>query len=142
MSNNRFVWDGLEELRAALRRLPHELTGEGVHIVEGATNGAEAAIKAGYPPGDLQNATSSSVSSSGFGVVGVVKNSHKLAAMFESGTQARHYITHNGVTHETGRMPPKHLFIPTMERVRRRMYDVDFRDLLTRHGLQVSGNAE
>jgi hypothetical protein len=136
------VWTGMEEIKTWLRNLPASLTTQGVHIVEATTNGAEATIKAGYPPGPLRDGLSSTVTSEGFGVRGEVKNTAFNASWFENGTEARHYFSkQRGVKHLTGKMPAANLFIPTMERARRRMYDVDFRDLMTREGLVVTGRA-
>jgi hypothetical protein len=137
---NRFVFTGLEELKAELRTLPADLTAEASHIVEAAANGAAATIKASYPPGELQDSLSVQVSVSGFAAGAVVKNTSKLASIYENGTEARHYTTVHGVRHETGRMPPKNVFIPTMQRKRAQMYD-QLADLLVSHGLAVSGRA-
>jgi hypothetical protein len=40
----------------------------------------------------------------------------------------------------TGRMPPGNIFIPAVVRRRREMYE-QLKAMLTRHGLEVSGNA-
>lgn len=142
--SNRFTFDGLSELRDALRSLPADLTAEAGNIIESAMNGAEATVRATYAEhtrtGDLMNHLSSSLTVSGFSVVGVVKNTSRLAWIFENGTQARHYITVNGKRKELGRMPPAHIFIPTMVAKRRQMYE-RLKDLLVRHGLAVSGEA-
>lgn len=138
MSNNRLTFSGLDELRAALRQLPAELTGEASHIVEGAANGAAASIKAGYPSrtGDLRDHVTVETMQSGFSTGAVVKNTSKLAYIFENGSQARH----TAIGANRGSMPPGHVFIPIVIRKRRQMYE-QLKDLLTRHGLQVSGDA-
>ena len=138
---NQFVFTGLDELKAALQTLPADLTVEASHIVEAAANGAEATIKAGYPPGELQDKLSVAFSTSGASTGAVIRNTSKLASLFENGTQARHYVSKKGATHLTGSMPPAHVFIPTMMAKRRQMYD-QLADLLTRHGLVVSGTAD
>lgn len=134
-------FEGLDELRAELRTLPAHLTGEGGHLVEAATNGAAVLIKAEYGKhrvtGDLVDKVTSDVETSGFGVIGTVKSGSTLAYIFENGTEARHYITVNGQKHLTGRMPPMHIFVPTMQRERRRMY-AQLKALLERAGLEVS----
>jgi hypothetical protein len=143
VSNNRLDL-GLDELREALRNLPDELTGEGSHIVEGNANGAAAQIKAGYKrrTGNLGDGVKVEPLGVGRFAAGVVvRNTAKHAVIFENGTQARHYYTINGVKHETGRMPPGHVFVPAVIRKRRQMYE-QLKDLLVRNGLQVSGDAE
>ncbi len=73
-----------------------------------------------------------------------MKSRSKLAWLYDNGSQARHYITKAGKRHDTGAMwgktPAPHLFVQTMLRARRRMYE-QLKDLLTRHGLSVSGDA-
>ena len=136
----RFYFVGLEELKTALRNLPAELTSEGGHIVEGRANGAAATIKGGYPSrsGELRDKLTVEHTRSRFGARSIVRNSSKYADEFEHGSEARHYVTKNGVKHLTGKMPPNPLFTQTVIRARRAMYD-DLRGLLTRAGLQVSG---
>ncbi len=138
MSGVSFTFDGLAELREELRRLPAELTGEAGHIIEAATNAATHEIKAGYPvrTGELRDHVEGSVVTSGFAVVGTVRNTSPLAYIFENGTQARH----TALGADRGVMPPGHVFIPAIARERRRMYE-DLKDLLVRHGLEVSGDA-
>lgn len=138
MSNNRFQFEGLDELREALRALPQELAGEASHIIEASKNGAEADIKAAYPDrtGDLRDHLTSSLETSGVAVVGVVKNTSKLAWIFENGTQARH----NALGANRGSMPAGHVFIPVIIRYRRQMYE-NLKALLVRKGLLVSGDA-
>jgi len=132
-----FTWDGLDELLAALRAMPAELTGEAGHIVEGTLNAAAGEIKAGYPPGELQDKLEWDVTTNGFGVIGVIKNTSPVAWLFEHGTQARH--TALGL--DRGAAPAAHAFVPPILRQRQKMYEA-FKALLDRHGLVVSGEAE
>ena len=137
MSNNRLVFRGLDELRAALRRLPDELTMEASRIVEGAANGAAADIKAAYPvrTGNLRDHIVVTHREKGKWAAGaIVKNTAKHAWMFENGTQARH----NAIGANRGSMPPGHVFIPRVIKARRLMYQ-QLRDLLERKGLRVTG---
>lgn len=140
MSNNRFRWDGLEELKAALRQLPEELTGEGSHIVEGAANGAAVDVRSGYAghrrSGNLQDGVTVEHGVSGFGTSAVVKSNARHAWLFENGSQARH----TAIGANRGSMPPAHVFVPAVMRKRRAMYD-ELKAMLTRHGLLVSGDA-
>lgn len=134
----------LTEIRAGLRQLASSVSGSGEagHIVEAHGNRAVAAIKAGYPSrrGDLQRALSVTHTRTAHGARAVVKNTSKEALYFEYGSQVRHYVTRHGVTHVTGAMPANPIFSQTLQRERRGMY-ADFRELLTRLGLQVSGDA-
>jgi len=138
VSGNRFVWNGLEEFKAALRALPAELTDEASGIVEANANAVVAEIQAGYPvrTGDLRDHVAVTFTTSHYATGAVVKNTSKLAYIFENGTQARH----NKLGANRGSMPPGHVFIPAIIRRRRVMYE-QLADLLTRHGLQVSGVA-
>lgn len=138
--SNTLRFDGLAELREELRNLPADLTGEAGHIVEAAANGAAATIKREYPvrTGNLRDHLTVTITSGSgqYSVRGVVQNTAKHAWLFENGSQARH----TDIGANRGSMPPGHVFIPNIIRERRRMYD-DLKDLLTRHGLVVSGDA-
>lgn len=140
--STRFVFDGLDELKAQLRALPAELGGEAGNIIEGATNSAEQKIKAAYSrhrlTGELAEKTQATVTRTAFGAEGIVKNTSKLAHIFEKGSEVRHYVTVRGNQHVTGRMPAAHVFAKVMPAERRRMWQ-QIRDLLVRHGLIVSG---
>lgn len=130
-------WEGLEELKAALRQLPQELTGDASHIVQGIANGAIVDMRAEYPPGELRDALSQSTLSEGrFGVGLRIRNASGWAWHWDHGTELRHWI--NGK--RTGRMGPKHTFGRVMAQSRRRMYG-QLAQLLERHGLRVSGEA-
>lgn len=130
-----FVIEGLAELLDDLRNLPAALTTEGGHIVEARANGATVAIKTGYPvrAGDLRNKTTVEHTRSRFGARSIIRNTSPHAVPFEIGTQARH----TALGANRGSMPANPLFSQTIQRERRAMYG-ELRDLLTRHGLQVS----
>lgn len=139
----RFVFDGLAELRAQLRQLPAELTVEASRIVEANANTAAVDIRTSYG----QHAVTSHlqrglvvthVDQGKYSAGALVKSTAPHATIFERGTAARHYITVNGVTHETGTMPAFNIFVPAMIRARRRMFTA-LADLLRRKGLEVSG---
>lgn len=134
-----FNFDGLQELVDGLRAMPDGLAADADHIVQAHANRAALAIKQGYPyrTGDL--VTHVFVSQFDHGKVStgwVVKNTSKLAYIFENGTQARH--TQLGA--DRGSMPPGHVFVPPIVRERRAMYE-DLKDLLVRYGLVVRGDA-
>ncbi len=128
---------GLDELQAALRAMPAELTGEATHIVEGTLNAAAGEIKSGYPPGELQDKLDWDLTSDGVGVIGIIQNKSPIAWLFEHGTQARH--TALGL--DRGVAPAAHVFVPVILRQRRKMYEL-LKAMLERHGLIVSGEAD
>jgi hypothetical protein len=139
----RIQFDGLAELRAALRSLPQDLAGEARHIVEGAANSAAADIGRAYArgrTGDLiKGVTVAHVEAGKYSAGAVVKNTSKLANIVEVGTVARHYFSKHGVKHLTGRRPAAHVFVPRVIRARRKMYD-ELKDMLVRNGLTVTGD--
>jgi len=137
MSQNALTFDGLADLQHALEQLPNDMTGEAAHIVEAAANSAAATIKAEYPvrTGELRDRLTVDFSRDGLSVVGTVRNTSKLAWIFENGTQARH--TEIGANR--GAMPPGHVFIPTVAARRRQMY-AELLELVKRNGFEVSGD--
>lgn len=142
MSNNRLVFDGLAELRAALRALPSELTGEASNIINTTANGAATEIRTAYGKhvrsGRLQGGVViSRLDSAGkFSAGAIVKNTAKHAWLFENGSQARH----TAIGANRGTMPPTPTFVPVIVRRRRGMYQA-LKDLLERKGLLTSGDA-
>ena len=139
----QIVWTGLEELKEGLRNLPSELTGEAGNHVEAAANAAATAVRTAYGAhvvtGNLQNhVVVQARAHNQFGASYVVKSTARHAYIFERGTEARHYITKNGVKKLVGKMPAANIFVPTVMRHRRSMYD-RLNDVLLRIGLQVSG---
>lgn len=140
MSVSRFEWDGLAELREALRHLPEALAGEAADIVESAANSAVADVRAAYPTGPtgtLLKRLEMTFTRSRFGTVAIVRNKAPHSHLYERGTKDRRYTTKRGNDHRTGVMPAAHVFIPVMQRRRREMY-ARLRELLVRHGLIVS----
>ena len=135
-------WDGLDAFKVELEKLPVNLTAEADPIVDAAANGAVGDIKRGYPrrTGNLQDHVFVSRLEKGKTTAArIVKNTAPLAFIFENGTQARHYFTVNGKKHETGRMPPGHVFIPAVIK-RRRAMNFELKALLEKHGLVVTGD--
>jgi len=132
------TWSGLDELKAALRQLPAELTGQAAKIVQAAANRAEADARLNYPvvTGNLRDGMGQIErdDSANYGYRITVINRAPHAWIYEYGTQARH----RGL--KTWRpMPAGHVFVPAIERNRRWMYD-QFRDLLRDQGLGVIGD--
>jgi len=135
-----FTWQGLNELREALANLPDHLAVEAAAIIEETTASAEAEAASGYAGSQraakMARKLRHTVVRDGVSITGEVRNSSKLAYIFENGTQARH--TDFGV--DRGSIPPAHVFIPTMQRWRNRMYE-RLKDMMVREGLLVSGDA-
>lgn len=139
MSHNRLVFHGLEELKADLRNLPAELASEASQIVVESANGAATEIVATYPERtrNLKRGVKvQMLTGTRFFVGAVVKNTAKHAWIFENGTQARH----TALGANRGAMPAGRVFVPTVLRWRRRMYE-QLTALLERHGLRVTGRA-
>jgi len=143
----RIYFDGLDELKAAFLTLPTELKGEATGVVMDAAHAAKGEIASTYPigppgrktkPGNLRRGVKVTVKEIGpYGVAAQVRSTAPHAWLFEHGTQARHYITKNGVRHDTGAMPPKPVLIPTMVRSRRAMYVRLADTVIKQHGLTV-----
>jgi hypothetical protein len=143
--SNRFIFDGLEEFKTALRALPAELTAEGEQIVRDHAYAAKDAIHEAYPEvtGNLKKGlvVTRLAGESRWGVAYEVRNKAKHARIYERGTQARHYYTaERGVKHATGAMPPGNKFLPNIIRYRRLMRDA-LRAMLVRHFLVVTEDA-
>lgn len=132
------VWEGLKEQREELRQLPTSLAGEAAHLVEAAANSVAHEIKAAYPyrTGDLRaKVVVSTLLGHDELIVGeVVKNTSKLAMIFEYGTQARH----TALGANRGSMPPGHVFVPRIVKARRQLTQ-DLKAMVARHGATVTG---
>ena len=137
-SDNRLTWDGMEELKAALRSLPEELSQEGGDIVvEHATEAGEdvrAHYAAAAVTGNLEKHVKVVIESRTAGASVVVKSTAKHAIIYENGSKMRK--TKDG--RNRGMMPPAKVFVPTMIRERREML-VELAELLKTKGLEVSG---
>lgn len=147
MSNNRFVWQGMEEFKRALRALPNDLAGEAMRVVEASANGAALEIRTAYGQhvvtGNLQEHVEVDIQRTGLNVSAVVKATARHSHLFEYGTEARHYFTKKrGIRHETGKMwgkqPGGFVFVPIVIKARRRMYERII-DIMKRAGLTVTG---
>ncbi len=137
----RVVWQGLDELRAELKRLPADLKAEAGGIVLNRAQVARSRVVSGYEAhrhtGNLADHVILVVEGAGpLGTAVVVKSTARHAALFEIGTQARH--TSQGAYR--GSMPAFHVFVPVMVQERRGMYG-ELADMMRRHGLQVTGVA-
>lgn len=132
----RFEWQGLDDFKAALRRLPEELVAEAAAIARAEATGATTEIETALPvrTGTLRNRVGATVQTSRFGVRATVRSGAPHALLYERGTAPRH--TARGWNR--GVMPAHRVFVPTMQRHRARFYE-QLRDLLQRAGLEVSG---
>lgn len=143
---NGLTWSPeFEELKEALQRMPQALTGESVRIVEAAANGASVAVAQVYGQhrvsGRLQDGVSVSQFLKGKFFHGfMVKSSSPIAWLFDHGSQARHWVGGKSTGAMWGHTPPTHIFVKTMIRFRRGMYE-ELKGVLTRAGLLVSGDA-
>jgi hypothetical protein len=127
---------GLPELLEELRRLPADLVDEATPIVLDAGNHALDGMHYPERTGELAEKLTIAVTDGGpFGVAVTIKNTSKLAWIFENGSQARH----TSIGADRGTMPAGHVFIPQMIQWRRWMFE-QLRALLVAHGLTVSGN--
>lgn len=145
MSNNRFQWTGLNELREALRNLPADLTGDASLVVEIAAEGAADTVRVVYEAhrrtGKLAEGVVVEPKATGpFAATKVVRSKAKHAWLFDNGSQARHWASGKSTGVMWGKTPPTHVFVQTMIRARRKMYE-DLKDLLVQNGLSVSGDA-
>jgi Bacteriophage HK97-gp10, putative tail-component len=133
-----------EELAAtikALHELPEELTGEARKIVEGWGNAAVVALRSAYPvyTGNLrQHVTAKTMMRGPFGIDVKVRNTARHAHIFERGTRGKKRYTKKG--YHRGIMPAGNVFVPTIIRIRRKMY-LDLKAMLERAGFKVSGDA-
>jgi hypothetical protein len=140
-AHNRIRWEGLDELRAELRKLPDELAAEGTTIVVAHATRAHAAIDAVYAQhehtGFLRRALQLSTQAAGrFGAGMLLINRAPHAWMFEHGTKVRH----NGIGNR-GAMKATPTFIPIVMRERHAMYDALANMLKRVTGFQVTGRA-
>lgn len=135
MSNNRLMFEGLDELRAQLRALPDDLATEAQEIVIANANAAARDVRAGYPrgpTGNLKARVSISQTRSKAATSAKVSSRAPHAFLFEEGSGRR--VTNRGWNR--GRMPEaptSAAMIPKIVRQRRIMNDA-LKDLCLRHG--------
>jgi len=146
--SNQFVFYGIDALKEALRALPGNLAEEAADYVQEAAAAAEAEVRQVYEAhrhtGNLAARLTSDTSASAFGAAARIKNTAHHAWIFENGSQARHYTSSGGKRHDTGSMwghtsqPPTHVFVRTMQKHRKAMYE-RLSAMLERQGLEVTG---
>lgn len=141
MSSVLLKWDGLKELREALRQLPAHLASRAGSIVDRRAQNAAAAIRAGYArhrvTGNLANRVTVSLEDTGrFGAMAVVRARSPHAHLFEFGTQRRKFNKANrGVMPKAN--PP--IFVPTVEHERTQM-NRELIELVREAGFEVTGS--
>jgi len=142
-----FTWDGLEELKTAMRNLPPRLAGEADGIVTRAAEMAATEIRGRYPEktGNLRRGVRVTRKLAGSRAAAILQNTAPHALIYEAGTVARHYTGTDKLGRRyqmgsRGSMPPGHVFWPVYYARRRAMYG-ELKALLMREGLVVTGEA-
>ena len=132
--------NGLDELRAALLKLPADLVHEAGVIVHAQAEAAANEIAAGYArhtrTGNLAGNLRVELFGDPVSATARLRNTAKHAYIFESGTGPRRRAKGGS----TGTMPAGHVFIPIAIQRRRIMLSALI-DLIERAGLHVSGAA-
>ena len=129
------TWIGLDELKAALKRLPAELTELAEPIITVAADNAAAEIKSAYPEGEtgnLKRGVRVRKKSTRTGVAREVASTAPHAVIFEMGTQTRQ----TALGYNRGFMPGANIFVPIVEKKRREMFE-DLVALVEEAGLDV-----
>lgn len=116
--------EGLDELRAALQKLPDDLAAEAATIVEGTASQAKQEVQSGYPigpTGNLHNrVTVTNNAGRRFGVVSILKSTAPHAWIFENGSKVRR--TQKGWNRGSMPAPPDSgRMIPKVIRLRAKM---------------------
>jgi len=135
------TFTGIQELKQALADLPANLKGEATAVVLDNAHAAAAAIRNQYPTGatgNLRKGVKVVVKEVGpVGVAAQVRSAAPHAHLWEFGTQARH--TKMGWARGIMKAPPTPVFIPTMIRYRRLMYQ-KLAAIIEAQGLTVKGD--
>jgi hypothetical protein len=144
MSSVRLRFDGLNDLRAALRRLPAELASEAQAVVTDAAAAAAAEVQAANPikTGNLQShVTVAPIVAGRWGAAVLVKStatagrtSIPLQNIVDSGTQVRR--TSKGANR--GQTKRKNILVPIVMRHRARM-EAALRAIVVRAGFTLRG---
>lgn len=133
-------WNGLQELKTALRNMPEELAGEASHIVEATANGAAAEVRRAYPSksGRLIGGVHVTHFEGGKVAAGaVLKSSAPHSHLFERGTRSRK--TDKGWNRGSmPEAPENRKMVPIVVKARRRMYSL-LTEMLRRAGFVIEG---
>lgn len=139
MARARLELNGLEDLKAALRQLPAELTDDATAIVQATAEDAASALRQAYPVGETSNLRNGVrvVSRSGvFTTTYRVKSMAPHAHLWEYGTENR--VTRKGWRRGKGPSHEKEGLTSIAPRYRKRM-NQQLMDLVRKNGLLVSG---
>ena len=132
---------GLDEFRAALKKLPADLQREAAVIVQATADAmavdvlGQYAVKTGNLRSHVRVETTSDVVG---GITSRVKSTARHAWLYEHGTKGKKRQWANGKN--TGVMPEKKIFAPIAP-LRRRIMTAALVDIVQRAGLTVTGTA-
>lgn len=145
MAKSEVRWDGLDEYKALLRQLPEACNVEAGHAVEEAVNRAYTTVSEVYGAhrftGNLQKGLKIATLNKGaYGTGRILRSTAPHAWLFDNGSQARHWLSGKSTGRMWGKTPPTHVFVQTVIRERRRLYD-RVKDMLRRKGAVVTGEA-
>jgi hypothetical protein len=133
---------GLDELRAALKKLPADLQREAAVIVQAQAEQMAVDVQGAYPSrtGNLKSHVQTALSSDAAGGVSarvlstaLTRDGRHLANIYEKGTPPRQWKQGKG----TGRMPATKVFVPIAQ-LRRRVMVAALVDVVERAGLTVT----
>ena len=138
MSDNRIIFEGLEELKRELANLPAHLAEQARSIVSRHATNAQARIDAEYERKGNDLGRFVKVSHENGPVVSSsrVYATSKLNSFFEYGTHGRSRKTAKG--YNRGPLPARPTMVPIIQQERRAMYE-DLAAMLRENGLEVSG---
>ncbi len=126
MSSVRLTFEGINELRAGLQKLPQELTEKAARVVQATARQVGQEVQLNYPRGRTGNLKAgvrvSIEGSTSVSAKGIVRSAAPHAHLYENGTSRRQ--TNSGANR--GRMPqgPTESRVgPRASRARRRMYE-------------------
>jgi len=145
VSDNRFVFTGLAELHAELRRLPAALQEEARDIIQSHAREAADSVTAVYAQHAVTHHLERSVEvveeRSLYGAAVRVRVKDPIAWLFDNGSAARHWDSGKSTGTMWGKTAPTHVFVKTMIKVRGKMWQA-LSSLVARAGLEVTGRAE
>lgn len=138
----KIVVEGLSELQTWLRQLPVHLTAEAFNVIDDTVEVTAAQLTQSYPLGDtgnLRKGVKTDMTSSNFGVAGIVRSTSKHAHLWEFGTQSRK--TKKGWSR--GKAPShKELgLVPIAQRNRKRM-NAQLIEIVKKAGFEISGTLD
>jgi hypothetical protein len=137
-ANNAVRWQGLQELKEQLRKLPKALADVAAGLMEVAVHDVVRDVSDAYhqgPTGNLKKRVRGDVTRDQFGASALLKSAAPHVWIYERGTKKRR--TANGANR--GRSPAHgKIFARVIAQRRRRLEDA-YRQLLRDAGLEVRG---